>query len=310
MTAIVLTLRRLFSFENHFFRGRAAGPFLDMLLAALAGLDIAMKRTKNTALKLRTSATSNVLFGKWKRQAPLGLVALLLLLPAGGRLIAQTQPSEEGFVSLFDGKTLDGWKIGDNAELFQVHDGMIVMDCPAENHKPAHLFYDGSVQDHNFKNFDLRVDVMTYPGANSGIYFHTRFQQAGFPRLGIECQVDNSHSDWRRTGSMYGLLNLTWGPEKPPADNKQSTFFVEPQPVRDNEWYTEEIVYRNGTVMVKLDGKPMLQYYVPEPDAEHRLPTGVTWLPTGTFALQGHPPMPGHISKVCFKNIRVKVLPD
>jgi hypothetical protein len=30
----------------------------------------------------------------------------------------------------------------------------------------------------------------------------------------------------------------------------------------------------------------------------------------GTFALQGHPPMPGHVSKACFQNIRVKVLPD
>ena len=39
-------------------------------------------------------------------------------------------------------------------------------------------------------------------------------------------------------------------------------------------------------------------------------PTSMTWLPRGTFALQGHPPMPGHISKACFKNIRVKVLPD
>ena len=54
----------------------------------------------------------------------------------------------------------------------------------------------------------------------------------------------------------------------------------------------------------------MLEYKIPDADVEHKLPTKRTWLPRGTFALQGHPPMPGHISKACFKNIRVKVLPD
>jgi len=237
-------------------------------------------------------------------------IAALILLSASQRQFAQTLSAEEGFVPLFDGKTLQGWKIGDNAALFQVRDGAIVMECPATNNKPAHLFYDGEVAGHSFKNFDLRVEVMTYPGANSGIYFHTKFQQGGFPRLGIECQVDNSHSDWRRTGSLYGLLNLTWGPETPPANNKQGVIVLEQPPVTDNVWYTQEIICQNGSVTVKLNGKVMLDYKVPQAESEHRLPSDMTWLPRGTFALQGHPPMPNHISKACFKNIRVKVLPD
>jgi hypothetical protein len=49
---------------------------------------------------------------------------------------------------------------------------------------------------------------------------------------------------------------------------------------------------------------------VADADAEHKLPSGNTWLPEGTIALQGHPPMPDHISKACFKNIRIKTLPD
>lgn len=253
---------------------------------------------------------SNHLFHHSGRLLGLGSAAALALLLATGPLAAQTPTSEEGFVSLFDGKTLDGWKIGDNADLFQVRDGMIVMECPATNHNPAHLFYEGEVRGHQFKNFDLRVDVMTYPCANSGIYFHSKFQQKGFPRFGIECQVDNSHADWRRTGSLYGILNLTWGPETPPADNKQDTIVLAKPPVTDNVWYTQEIVCQDGAVTVRLNGKDMLNYKVPEPDVEHKLSTGVTWLPQGTFALQGHPPMPGHISKTCFKNIRVKVLPD
>ena len=106
------------------------------------------------------------------------LTAALVLLLATGSLAADTPQPEEGFVSLFDGKTLDGWKVGENADVFQVRDGMIVMECPATIHSPAHLFYVGDVSHHDFKNFDLRVDVMTFPGANSGIYFHTKYQES------------------------------------------------------------------------------------------------------------------------------------
>ena len=77
----------------------------------------------------------------------------------------------------------------------------------------------------------------------------------------------------------------------------------------DDVWFTQEVVYRNGHIVVKLDGKTALQYDLPHP-TQHKLPTGRTWLPRGTFSLQGHPPMAGHISKACFKNIRVKVLLD
>lgn len=264
---------------------------------------------ERAACLLSRESVSNHFGERLRRRLGCGLVAGLALL-ATNPLAAQTPSPEEGFVSLFDGKTLDGWKVGDNATLFHVEDGMIVMDCPAGNHRPAHLFYEGDVNGHSFKNFDLRVDVMTYPGANSGIYFHAEFQNAGFPSRGLECQVDNSHSDWRRTGSLYGLFNLTWGPETPGADNKQTVVYLANAPVKDEAWYTQEIVCRNGLVTVKLNGQPMFTYQIPEADSVHRLSSGATWLPQGTFALQGHPPMPGHISKVAFKNIRVKVLPD
>lgn len=236
-------------------------------------------------------------------------IALGLSLTAGS-LVAQSAQSEEGFVSLFDGKTLAGWKVGENADVFQVHDGLIVMECPATNHNPAHLFYDGDVNGHAFKNFDLRVDVMTFPGANSGIYFHTKYQEAGWPRCGIECQVNNSHSDWRRTGSLYAIRDISWGPEAPPADYKGMVTILPKPAVKDNTWYTQEVVFQEGVVTVKLDGQTMFSYKLSDAEVEHALPTGSTWLPLGTFALQGHPPMAGHISKACFKNIRVKVLPD
>ena len=70
------------------------------------------------------------------RRLGCGLAAGLALL-ATNPLAAQTPPPEEGFVSLFDGKTLNGWKVGDNATLFHVEDGMIVMNCPADDHRPG-----------------------------------------------------------------------------------------------------------------------------------------------------------------------------
>ncbi len=155
--------------------------------------------------------------------------SLLLPLAAGGFAADSPQP-EEGFVSLFDGKTLEGWKVGRNANVFQVRDGLIVMEYPATDQGPAHLFYDGAVNGHSFKNFDLRVEVMTFPGANSGIYFHTRYQEADWPKCGLECQVDNSHSDWRRTGSLYGIRNISWGPKRRPrTTGKRSPFCRRPR---------------------------------------------------------------------------------
>ena len=238
------------------------------------------------------------------------LSATLVLLFVNHCPAADTSPPEEGFVSLFDGKTLDGWKVGENATVFQARDGMIVMECPAGT-GPAHLFYVGDVNHHDFKNFDIKVDVMTFPTANSGIYFHTKYQEGGWPNFGLECQIDNTHADWRRTGSLYAMRNLTWGPEKPPKDNKENVTVLAKPPVTDNVWYTQEIIYQDGLVTVKFDGKTMLEYKIPQADVEHKILGGrMTWLPRGTFALQGHPPMPKNISKTYFKNIRVKVLPD
>jgi hypothetical protein len=207
---------------------------------------------------------------------------------------AEESKTEEGFVSLFNGKDLDGWKVGKNAKTFMVEDGMIVV-----NGVVAHLFYEGDVGNHNFKNFIFKAEVMTFPRANSGIYFHTKFQDAGFPDYGIECQVDNSHGDPIRTGSLYGIKNII---SLIPGGKPGSKI-----PVKDNVWYTQEISCVNGQVVVKLDGKTVLEFTDKDPSNEHHYPKSKQiWQPSGTFALQGHDPG----SKVHFKNIRVKILPD
>jgi hypothetical protein len=194
---------------------------------------------------------------------------------------ASKHRSSSGWISLFDGKSLNGWKVGDNAETFSVENGMIVV-----HGKTAHLFYDGPVKDHNFKNFQFKADVMTHKGANSGIYIHTAYQQGGWPSKGYEVQVNNSHTDWIRTGSLYGIINL------------KEVY------VKDNEWFTMSIVVRDKNVIVGINGKIVLHYT--EPDSVQRSAGDEQRvLSSGTFALQGHDPN----SLVYFKNIMVKPLP-
>jgi hypothetical protein len=194
---------------------------------------------------------------------------------------ANAQESKGGWLSLFDGKSLNGWKVGDNAETFSVKDGMIVV-----HGQTAHLFYDGDVQNHNFKNFEFKADVMTHQGANSGIYIHTAYQQGGWPAKGYEIQVNNTHTDWRRTGSVYGIQDI------------KDVF------VKEGEWFTMDITVQGKRIIVKINGKVVNDYT--EPADLHR--TGndsLRMLSSGTFALQGHDPN----SLVFFKNIMVKPLP-
>src|SRR5262245_37101728 len=143
---------------------------------------------------------------------------------------ARAADSEDGFTTIFDGKTFTGWKISvDNTNTWKVEDGALVARGPV-----AHVFYFGDTNP--FKNFELKADVMTEPNANGGIYFHTAYQEKGFPRAGIECQVNVSHTDWIKNGSIYGMVNI---------GVKQA---------KDNQWWTKKIVGRGWNVKVKNEG--------------------------------------------------------
>ena len=92
------------------------------------------------------------------------------------------KPDADGWYTLFNGKDFEGWKKSDdNPDTFNVVDGEIVV-----RGKVCHLFYDGPVNDGKFKNFEWKCDVLTKPNANSGMYFHTKWQKDGFPKTGIE----------------------------------------------------------------------------------------------------------------------------
>lgn len=210
----------------------------------------------------------------------------LILAAAAALMLSCSSTSKNltgnNWVSLFDGRSLSGWRASENPETFSVASGAIVVHGPR-----AHLFYEGDVAGHSFKNFEFKASVMTTPGSNSGIFFHTAFQQKGWPEKGYEVQVNNTQSDWRRTGSLYGVQDV------------REVF------VKDNEWYTEYIKVEGARVIVKINDKTVVDYTEPS-GIEKVEGRDRKRLSHGTFALQGHDPD----SKVYLKDIFVKVLPD
>jgi len=190
--------------------------------------------------------------------------------------------AQDGWIKIFNGKNLDGWKVGENATSFSVVDGAIQIAGPR-----AHLFYDGPIKNHMFKNFEFKAQVMTKPGANSGIYVHTTYQEGGWPSQGYEIQVNNSHTDWKRTGSLYDIVDV------------KETY------AKDNEWYTEYIKVEGKHITIKINDKTVVDYE--ESDADKRSVNGKgRILSSGTFALQAHDPK----SVVLYKDIQVKPLTE
>ena len=186
--------------------------------------------------------------------------------------------SEEGFVSLMDGKTFNGWKKAvENPDTWKIQDGAFVAAGPR-----CHLFYVGDEKP--FVNFHLKVEVMTEPGSNCGIYFHTQYQEQDCPRAGFESQVNVTHSDCIKTGSLYGLVNI--GRVAAP----------------DKQWWTQEIIVKGKSITVLVNGERVFEYN--EPAGAQAGQPFARKLDKGTFALQAHDPK----SIIRYRNIRVKRL--
>lgn len=185
---------------------------------------------------------------------------------------------EEGFTRLDDGKTFKGWQISENASSWSMKDGAFVANGPR-----SHLFYVGDGKP--FKNFELKVDVLTKPHSNGGIYFHTKYQETGWPKYGFEAQVNNSYEkDPQKTGSLYAVVKVL------------------DKHVNDDDWYTETIIVKGNKVTIKINDKVVVDYTEP---ADYKAGDDFTRkIDEGTFALQAHDPG----STVYFKNIRVKRL--
>jgi len=203
------------------------------------------------------------IFPKGKKPRICALVVGIIL--AGIFMMPSLANSQ--WLTLFDGKSLEGWQVNENPESWELRDSAIVAIG-----KRSHLFYTGEHQP--FTNFVLQVDVYTERWSNGGIYFLTEFQSDGWPETGFEAQVNNTAFDWKKTGSLYGIKNVLFFS---PADDKQ--------------WWTQEIRVEGRHITISIDGEIVVEYTLEEgvrPD-------------TGTIALQSH----DRRSVVQYKNIRI-----
>lgn len=211
----------------------------------------------------------------------------------------EAQEDSEGFVSIFDGKSLTHWKINkDNPDSYSVNNGVLQVKGGK-----SHLFYTGKDGNASFKNFELKLKVKTTTGSNSGVYFHTKYQDKGWPKIGFEAQVNSTHTDPRKTGSLYGIANVFVPKDTEPylvkvAENREIFMYQEKAPSTDGEWFDYHIKVQDNHIIIKVNGKTTVDWTQPKDWTKKRR------IGEGTFALQAHDPK----SETHYKDIRLKVL--
>lgn len=139
--------------------------------------------------------------------------------------------TSDGWTKIFDGKTLKGWKATEKPEHWKVEDGVIV-----GRGSRSHLFY--TVRE--FENLEFKAEVMINKGGNSGMYFRAAFG-GGWPK-GYEAQVNSSHRDPKRTGSLYNFVD------------------IKKKLVPDDTWFTQHITVQGNHIVIRVNGKVVVDF--------------------------------------------------
>lgn len=189
---------------------------------------------------------------------------IAIFLAASALLLSARHKADE-WISMFDGSTLDGWKANEHPESWTVKDGAITGDGPA-----SHLFW----MKQKCENCEFKAEVKIGHMGNSGMYFRTAFGP-GFPK-GYEAQVNSSHTDPVRTGSLYNFVKV---------------FDVL---VPDDTWYTQHIIVEGNHIQIFINDKKTVDYT----DEKNTFTDGY-------LALQQH----NAGSVVQFKNLMMRHLP-
>jgi hypothetical protein len=152
-------------------------------------------------------------------------------------------------------------KDGKEVTLWQVKDGMIVGGGPA-----SHIFSDAEAD-----NFRYRVEAKINDKGNSGQYFRAKFE-GGFP-AGYEAQINATHGDPIRTGSLYpdGRTKL--------GMFKKDITVMNKAPNKPDEFFVQEVVADGPHIQIFVNGKKTVDFT--DPNNTYK---------KGHFALQGHDP--------------------
>jgi hypothetical protein len=218
-------------------------------------------------------------------------------------------PAEEGgWVQLFNGKDLTGWKMhphpgaatinevvpvekdgklvayegkredGERVPLWRVEDGVLI-----GSGQDSHLFSERG----DYANFRYRVEAMINDGGNSGQFFRTAFAPGDL--FGYEAQINATHHDPIRTGSLYpSLRSRVW------SNQEREKMIVREALHKPDEWFTQEVIADGNHIIIKVNGKVTVDF-VDEKNTFRR----------GHFALQVL-----RATVVKFKKVEVKELPE
>ena len=187
----------------------------------------------------------------------LGLAAWAALVP---NKAAGKQAGDKGWVQLFNGKDLTGWKWHPQSPgKWEVKDGCIV----GSGEKASHLFTDRD----DFENFHYRIEAKISDKGNSGQYFRAKFAP-GYPP-GYEAQINSTHTDTIRTGSLYPSGKL--------AKEDRSKIVITDQLHKPDEWFTQEVIAQGNHIQILVNGKQTVDY-VDKTNSYTK----------GHFAIQGH----------------------
>jgi hypothetical protein len=211
-----------------------------------------------------------------------------LLGPAAG----QDNKSAGGWVQLFNGKDLTGWKIypnpnpgqikkiievktgdrltgydgetkdGKTVHLWRVENGMLIGSGPH-----SHLFSEKG----DYENFHFRVEVKINDKGNSGQYFRTAFGP-DFPK-GYEAQITATHGDKIRSGSLYPSFG------KLSEEDRKKILVMNTAPHKADEFFTQEVIADGPRIQILVNGKETVNWVDPK-----------NTYTRGHFALQGHDP--------------------
>ena len=189
----------------------------------------------------------------------LAVSALVLPLTADDKAGSQ---QEECWVQLFNGKDLTGWKVyPEGTGEWKVEDGVLI-----GSGKSSHLFTERD----DYDNFYYRVEASINDGGNSGQYFRTQFGP-GFPK-GYEAQINATHRDPIRTGSLYPSFAKL-------SDEDKKKILVFDAPHKPDQWFIQDVMADGNHIVIKVNGNVTVDF-VDESNAYTK----------GHFALQQHDP--------------------
>ncbi|MDX1948327.1 MAG: DUF1080 domain-containing protein [Pirellulaceae bacterium] len=213
---------------------------------------------------------------------------MLRWLPLSAALLLALAPfaigaEEDGFTSLFDGKTLNGWQGGKDG--YEVVEGAIV--CKPKG--GGNLY-----TDKEYADFHLKFEFKLTPGANNGIGIRTPL--TGDPAyVGMEIQVLDDSSeryknikDYQHHGSIYGVAAAKTGFQKPVG-----------------EWNREEIIVKGKQVTVILNGETIVDVDIAKASTPKTIDGNKH---PGLERTSGYIGFCGHGAHVEYRNLRIKEL--